>query len=133
MTKNLENSLRRKLLSLLKTEIQRVYLTTDDKMFLDVEDALQHEESLEKKRAIIKKKEETVNKINELFLKVLNNNNWGLYFKGEPMQSIPMSDGGKVYKVNEVKVEQVYEEIQKEIESDWQKQNEQTNNKSSNG
>lgn len=102
-------------------------------MFLDVEDALQHEESLEKKRAIIKKKEETVNKINELFLKVLNNNNWGLYFKGEPMQSIPMSDGGKVYKVNEVKVEQVYEEIQKEIESDWQKQNEQTNNKSSNG
>jgi hypothetical protein len=133
MIKNLENSLRRKLLSLLKTEIQRVYLTTDDKMFLDVEDALQHEESLEKKRAIIKKKEETVNKINELFLKVLNNNNWGLYFKGEPMQSIPMSDGGKVYKVNEVKVEQVYEEIQKEIESDWQKQNEQTNNKSLNG
>ena len=133
MKKNLENSLKRKLLSLLKTEIQRVYLTTDDKIFLDVEDALQHEESLEKKRAIIKKKEETVNKINELFLKVLNNNNWGLYFKGEPMQSIPMSDGGKVYKVNEVKVEQVYEEIQKEIESDWQKQNEQTNNKSSNG
>ena len=133
MTKNLENSLKRKLLSLLKTEIQRVYLTTDDKMFLDVEDALQHEESLEKKRAIIKKKEETVNKINELFLKVLSNNNWGLYFKGEPMQSIPMSDGGKVYKVNEVKVEQVYEEIQKEIESDWQKQNEQTDNKSSNG
>ena len=44
-----------------------------------------------------------------------------------------MSDGGKVYKVNEVKVEQVYEEIQKEIESDWQKQNEQTNNKSLNG
>ena len=133
MKKNLENSLRRKLLSLLKTEIQRVYLTTDDKIFLDVEDALQHEESLEKKRAIIKKKEETVNKINELFLKVLSNNNWGLYFKGEPMQSIPMSDGGKVYKVNEVKVEQVYEEIQKEIESDWQKQNEQTDNKSSNG
>jgi len=133
MIKNLENSLRKKLLSLLKTELRTVNLTTDDKSFLDVEDALQHEESLEKKRAIIKKKEETVNKINELFLKVLNNNNWGLYFKGEPMESIPMSDGGKVYKVNEVKVEQVYEEIQKEIESDWQKQNEQTDNKSLNG
>ena len=74
-----------------------------------------------------------MNKINELLLKVLSENNWGIYFKGEPMQSIPMNDGAKVYKVNEVKAERIYEEIQKEIESDWQKQNEQTENKSLNG
>ena len=95
--------------------------------------ALQHEESLEKKRAIIRKRKKTVNKINELLLKVLSENNWGIYFKGEPMQSIPMNDGAKVYKVKEVKAERIYEEIQKEIESDWQKQNEQTENKSLNG
>jgi len=133
MKKNLESTLKKKLLSLLKTELEIIYITKDGKKFIEVDKALQHEESLEKKRAIIRKRKETVNKINELLLKVLSENNWGIYFKGEPMQSIPMNDGAKVYKVNEVKAERIYEEIQKEIESDWQKQNEQTENKSLNG
>ena len=62
--------------------------------------------------------------IHKLFLKVLNSNNWGLYFKGEPISRIPTNDDSMVYKVNEVKFERLIEEIQNILESDCQ-ENEQ--------
>ena len=121
--------------SYLKHELERIWITSDEKKFLRIEDALKHEETLEKKRAIIQKEENKVTEIHKLFLKVLNSNNWGLYFKGEPISRIPTNDDSMVYKVNEVKFERLIEEIQNELENDCQ-ENEQekpTEDWSSNG
>ena len=41
-------------------------------------------------------------KIYELLSKVLSKNEWGIYFKGEPIEGFPTQDGMRVYKVNEV-------------------------------
>ena len=108
----------------LKHELDRIWITSDEKKFLRIDDALKHEETLEKKRAIIQKEEDKVTEIHKLFLKVLNSNNWGLYFKGEPISRIPTNDDSMVYKVNEVKFERLIEEIQNILESDCQ-ENEQ--------
>ena len=124
MKKNLENTLRKKLRGILKHELERIWITSDEKKFLRIDDALKHEETLEKKRAIIQKEEDKVTDIHKLFLKVLNSNNWGLYFKGEPISRIPTNDDSMVYKVNEVKFERLIEEIQNTLESDCQ-ENEQ--------
>ena len=110
--------------SYLKHELDRIWITSDEKKFLRIDDALKHEETLEKKRAIIQKEEDKVTEIHKLFLKVLNSNNWGLYFKGEPISRIPTNDDSMVYKVNEVKFERLIEEIQNTLESNCQ-ENEQ--------
>jgi hypothetical protein len=124
MKKNSENSLKKNLKSYLKHELDRIWITSDEKKFLRIDDALKHEETLEKKRAIIQKEENKVTEIHKLFLKVLNSNNWGLYFKGEPISRIPTNDDSMVYKVNEVKFERLIEEIQNILESNCQ-ENEQ--------
>ena len=122
--KSLKNSLKKNIRSYLKHELDRIWITSDEKKFLRIDDALKHEETLEKKRAIIQKEEDKVTEIHKLFLKVLNSNNWGLYFKGEPISRIPTNDDSMVYKVNEVKFERLIEEIQNTLESDCQ-ENEQ--------
>ena len=124
MKKNFKNSLKENLKSYLKHELERVWITSDEKKFLRIDDALKHEETIEKKRAIIQKEENKVTEIHKLFLKVLNRNNWGLYFKGEPISRIPTNDDSMVYKVNEVKFERLIEEIQNILENDCQ-ENEQ--------
>ena len=68
----------------LKTELEHVYVTSDNKKFLDREMALIHElEMVENKDNKIKEDEMDIN-INNLFMKLLANNDWGLYFKKEP-------------------------------------------------
>ena len=124
MKKNFKNSLKENLKSYLKHELERVWITSDEKKFLRIDDALKHEETIEKKRAIIQKEENKVTEIHKLFLKVLNRNNWGLYFKGEPISRIPTNDDSMVYKVNEVKFERLIEEVQNKLENDCQ-ENEQ--------
>ena len=119
----------------LKHELRRIWITSDEENFLRIDDALKHEETLWEKRAIIQKEEDKVTEIHKLFLKVLNRNNWGLYFKGEPISGIPTNDDSMVYKVNEVKFERLIEEIQNILENDCQ-ENEQekpTEDWSSNG
>ena len=116
--------MKKNLKSYLKHELRRIWITSDEKNFLRIDDALKHEETLEKKRAIIQKEEDKVTAIHKIFLKVLNRNNWGLYFKGEPISRIPTNDDSMVYKVNEVKFERLIEEIQNILENDCQ-ENEQ--------
>ncbi len=120
---------------MLKQELAIVWLTSDDKKFLCIDDALNYEEKLEKKRAVIEKEEDKMDNIKTTILKVLNRNNWGLYFKGEPITLIPTSDDSMVYKVNEVELEKLTEEVQAILENNCQEdtQENQTGNWSSNG
>ena len=110
--------------SYLKHQLDRIWITSDERKFLRIDDALKHEETLWEKRAIIQKEEDKVTEIHKLFLTVLNRNNWGLYFKREPISQIPTNDDSMVYKVNEVKFERLIEEIQNILENDCQ-ENEQ--------
>ena len=57
MTKNSKDIWIKELKKLLKTELATVYVTTSNKRFLSLDDALEHEMDEEKKREIIKKKE----------------------------------------------------------------------------
>ena len=120
---------------MLKHELERVWITSDEKKFLCIDDALNHEEMQQDKRAIIEKEENKVTNINEIFLRVLNRNNWGLYFKGEPITLIPTNDDSTVYKVNEVKFDKLVEELEKELENNCQEntQEKPTEDWSSNG
>ena len=66
-------------------------------------------------------------KIYEILSKVLSENEWGIYFKGEPIEGFPTQDGMRVYKVNEVSSDRLFDAIEKEsikAEKEWQEKQE---------
>ena len=54
-------------------------------------------------------------KVYELLSKVLSDNEWGIFFKGEPIEGYPTQDGMKMFKVNEVASDRLYDAIKREI------------------
>ena len=81
--------------------------------------------------------------LTELVCKILEENKWGIFFKNEPMQALPVQNNTTLYKINEVKEEELVSAIDKAVEksmtervTEWRKhqtsQN-QTYRKSSDG
>ena len=54
-------------------------------------------------------------KVYEILSRVLSKNEWGIFFKGEPIEGFPTQDGMKMYKVNEVAVDRLHDAVEKEI------------------
>ena len=46
-------------------------------------------------------------KIAELVCRVLKEKKWGIFFKNEPIQTLPVQDSTTIFRVNEVKDEEV--------------------------
>ena len=53
--------------------------------------------------------------IHELLSKILSKNDWGVFFKGEPIEGYPTQDGVKMYKVNEITADRLYDAIDNEL------------------
>ena len=62
-------------------------------------------------------------------VEVLKKNDWGVFFKGEPITSLPVQDNDKIYKVNEVAVDKLLDSIDDFIgenkEDGWKRRNQQ--------
>ena len=123
---------------MLKTELRAVYVTTNNKSFLHLKDAISHQAVEQSNKEQIKKKKEIIMNIHTLLAKVLTENDWGVFFKGEPMEGYPTQDGVKMYKVNEITADKLYDAIdnalqQMENECQESQENKQTDGESSNG
>ena len=105
--KSLKNTYIKKLKSYLKTELTTAYLTSDDKKFIDEYKAVIHEDNLEDERKKERRWKEMITNLTELVCKVLEEKKWGIFFKNEPMQALPVQDSATLYKVNEVKREEL--------------------------
>ena len=82
--------------------------------------------------------EEMKTNIAELVCEVLKKKQWGIFFKNEPVQSLPVQDSTTLYKVNEVKEDELVCAIKETIEervNEWQHQTSQnqTDSESLNG
>ena len=127
-----------RLKSWIKTELRTVYLTSDKKQYLNEYEALIHESALEETRKMNRRWEEMKTNIAELVCEVLKKKQWGIFFKNEPVQSLPVQDSTTLYKVNEVKEDELVCAIKETIEervNEWQHQTSQnqTDSESLNG
>ena len=127
-----------KLKSWIKTELRTIYLTSDKKQYLNEYEALIHESALEDNRKMNRRWEEMKTNIAELVCEVLKKKQWGIFFKNEPVQSLPVQDSTTLYKVNEVKEDELVCAIKDTIEervNEWQHQTSQkaTDSESLNG
>ena len=127
-----------RLKSWIKTELRTIYLTSDKKQYLNEYEALIHESALEENRKMNRRWEEMKANIAELVCEVLKKKQWGIFFKNEPVQSLPVQDSTTLYKVNEVKEDELVCAIKETIEervNEWQHQTSQnqTDSESLNG
>ncbi len=121
----------------LKTELRIITITSDGKLFIDEKNALNHEREIlnhkEKETDCMKNKERIAN----ILLNILKEHHWGLYFKNEPMQVLPVQDSETtLFKVNEVKSEELFNAIVKGLDervSLWEDKENQTGSELSNG
>ena len=112
----------KKLKSFLKTELAIVYLTSDDIKFLDENKAVIHESSVHQKKTENRRWVKMKTKIAELVCDILKKKQWGIFFKNEPVQALPVQDNTTLYKVNEVKEDELLDAIEHEMErmDEWQ-------------
>ena len=62
-------------------------------------------------------------KIAEIVCEILKEKQWGIFFKNEPMQSLPVQDNTALYKINEVKKDELVDAFEQAIEermTEWQ-------------
>ena len=52
----------------------------------------------------------------ELLIKVPSQNNWGIYLKSSPLEEISTANVGKMYKINEVDVDHLVEEYNRNLD-----------------
>ena len=90
-----------------KNELDTVYITSSGDRYLKEMDALCAEAQIQMVRASKEREKEKMMDIVELVQAVLRENNWGIYYKSNPMASHPMQDGSTLYKINEVDEEEV--------------------------
>ena len=112
---------KKELIKLIKTELRIAHLTTDGNSFLDVNQAIIHESELEDRRKNDRRWEQMKERIAEIVLAVLNKNRWGIYFKSDPMQTLPMKDSStSLFRVNEVKQDEFIDTIKGHMDEETQ-------------
>ena len=123
--KNLQRTYVNELMKLIKTELSIVHLTTDDKKFLNQHKALIHESELQNESNQNRRWEQMKTKIAELVCKTLKEKQWGIFFKHEPVQALPVQDNTVLYKVNQVKEEELVQAIERAMEDRIQERKEE--------
>ena len=62
-------------------------------------------------------------KIAEIVCDILKEKQWCIFFKNEPMQSLPVQDNSSIFKINEVKSDEMVDAIKQAMEermTEWQ-------------
>ena len=83
-------------------ELDTVYIDSSGKKHLKYMDALCAEAQIQMCRELKLKQKQKIMEIVELVMQVLKSENWGVYYKNQPMQPLEMQDGNALYKVNQV-------------------------------
>ena len=71
--------------------------------------------------------------IADMVLEVLQKNRWGIYFKSEPMQVLPVKESSTtLFKVNEVNIDEFEQAIKSQIDKEAERNKECQENQAKN-
>ena len=86
----------------IKKELDTVYIDSSGRKHLDYMEARCAESQILLYRQSKQKQKQRIMDIIELIMKVLKNENWGVFYKNQPMRSLETQEGGTLYEVNQV-------------------------------
>ena len=64
-------------------------------------------------------------KIKQIIRDKLTKNNWGIYFKGHPLVEMPVNGEPSIYKINDVRIDELEGAISEELKSIFEGTNSQ--------
>ena len=91
----------------IKKELDTVYIDSSGTRHLDYMKALCAESQIQSGRDRKLQQKQRIMDIVELIMQVLKSENWGVYYKNQPMQPLEMQDGNPLYKINLVDDEDI--------------------------
>ena len=94
-----------------KTELEKVYITSSGDKYLKEMDALYAESQIQQAKESKQKRKDRMTKLVDILFDVLKQNNWGVFYKSEPMQTLTIQDGSPLLKINEVDTDVVEKAI----------------------
>jgi len=86
----------------LKKELETVYIDSGGKKHLNYMDALCAESQIQVCIERKLKQKQRIMDIVELIMQVLKSENWGIFYKNQPIRNLETQDGGTLYEVNQV-------------------------------
>ena len=86
----------------IRKELDTVYIDSGGTRHLDYMKALCAETQIQSGRDRKLQQRQRIMDIVELIMQVLKSENWGVYYKNQPIQPLEMQDGNALYKVNQV-------------------------------
>ena len=99
----------------IRKELETIYITSSGDKYLKEMDAICAEAQIQQtKESKTRRKEKLMGKI-EAILKVLLEENWGVYYKNNPMRSLTTQEGGTLYEINTVDLEEVERVLLKKL------------------
>ena len=129
MTKKIKKKPLNPLYEFIKKELDTVYITSSGSKYLKEMDALCAEAQIQQARQSKQRRKDRMTKLVDILFDVLKQNNWGVFYKSEPMQSLTLQDGAPLLKINEVDsdvVEQAINDVVMNLNNEhlenWDKQ-----------
>ena len=86
----------------IKTELETVYITTTGDKFLKKMDAFRAESQIQQAKESEEKRRKIMMSMVEILIRVLKENNWGVFYKSEPMQTLTLQNDSPLLRINEV-------------------------------
>tara|TARA_R100000742_G_C4232424_1_gene53709 strand:+ start:252 stop:641 length:390 start_codon:yes stop_codon:yes gene_type:complete len=111
----------------LKSELDTIYIDSSGKRHLKYMDALCAEAQIQTVLDSKLQIKEKIMNIIELVIEVLRSENWGVYYKNQPIQPLEMQDGNSLYKVNQVDECDIETAIEQALTKDESWKTSQTN------
>lgn len=112
-----------------RQELETVYITSSGSKYLKKMDALCAESQIQQARESREKRRKIIMDMVDILIKVLRENNWGVFYKSEPMQTLTLQDDAPLLRINEVDDESVetavlsvIEKLQTKDLTNWTKQ-----------
>ena len=86
----------------IKTELETVYITSSGDRYLKEMDAICAESQIQQAQKAAEKRRKRMTDMVDILMNVLKENNWGVFYKSKPMQTLNLQDGAPLLKINEV-------------------------------
>ena len=99
-----------------KAELETVYITSSGTKHLKKMDALSAEAQIQMARESREKRRRIIMSMVDILINVLKENNWGVFYKTEPMQTLTLQDDSPLLRINEVDDESIEDAVLSVIE-----------------
>lgn len=116
----------------IKSELGTIYFDSNGTRYLTYDKALCAQSQIDISIELKLKQKEKIMEIAEILLKILKSENWGIYYKNQPIQPLEMQDGNALYKVNQVDDGDIEEAIENALTKDKPWESSQTDSSQNN-